>query len=99
MYRGSIPVGSIVNTVFEADFSNAGTALLVVTYGPDEGDPTVKVDLAAPGGAARTSVEVAAPGFLRIWVDVSEEEDSGRLKVDGDLGAIQGDMTWVYTVE
>jgi hypothetical protein len=103
MYRGSLKVGSTVEAVFKAERSNSGTASMVVTYGPDEGSPTVRTTLAAPGGVAPASAEVPVPGFLRVWVDVSDEADSGRLSVeDGsivDADDIQGDTTWLYSVQ
>jgi hypothetical protein len=103
-FKGIIPIGSTVKATFSANFTNSGSALLLISFAPLSGPARAATRAIAPGG--RDSVEITAPetGFLRVFVDVTDDDDGGVLEtkvsgVDQDSDRITGDDTWLYTVE
>jgi hypothetical protein len=103
-FKGIIPIGSTVKATFSANFTNSGSALLLISFAPLSGPARAATQPIAAGG--RDSVQIAAPetGFLRVFVDVTDDDDGGVLEteVNGqarDNDRITGDDTWLYTVE
>lgn len=99
VFKGEIDTGDISAT-FNADFSNVGSVLLVVSYAEEGGmNPKVSRDTAAPGQSAHAALNAPLPGMLEVWVVAGQEDDSGRLTVGTDGGSpTKGSVRWVYSV-
>jgi hypothetical protein len=105
VFKGSIKTGTI-GAKFSGDASNAGSALVVISYA-DVGGAGAKVSQAAvaPGGTARVSVMTGANGVLEVWVAAGAAADTGVLEVFRDNGTtvdqanIAGPVRWAYSVQ
>ncbi len=104
MFRGPIKKNGKVTATFSADFSNTGVGAMVTTNGPETGQPSSQSAVIAPGGTNQTNMTLGPDGLYRIFVDVKEASDGGRLKVvvngkERDADIIKGDTTWLYSIE
>jgi len=104
MFRGSIKKKGKVTATLSADFSNAGAAAMVTTNGPEGAPATSQSVVVSPGGTNQSEMTLGPDGLYRIFVDVKQESDGGRLTVlvNGkarDEDTIKGDTTWLYSIE
>ena len=103
MYKGVVNVGSEIRASFSSDYSNKGTASLLIGHGRLGSDSEAKSTTVAPGGTGTVSLTVTAQGNFHVFVDVAEESDSGKLEVSEgakivDSESIKGDTKWLYSV-
>jgi hypothetical protein len=101
MFKGTIPAGVPVTAELSLSRSARGPAFLSIAW--SAGGTTGEQDSAtvAPGGFGKVSVTPTEPAFLRVYVDMTSEGDTGRLEVSPatPTETIQGDTTWTYSVE
>lgn len=103
MYKGHIEVGEISAT-FSSDYSNVDVDLLIVSYADSRGgDSREGHEAIQPGASGTVRVRAAGKGLLEVLVDTGHDDDSGRLRVEGngstrDDEPVQGPVRWVYTV-
>jgi hypothetical protein len=102
-YKGGMYTGSAVDVTFSSNYTNNGTALLLVGLGTLDGQSIADMAAIAPGGTATLRIACDDPGILRISVDATTDADSGQLAVAIDgVGqadeSITGDTTWTYSV-
>lgn len=101
MFKGTTPVEVRVTATLSLSEQARGPALLAIAWsgGGDSGEADSCV--VAPGGFGRASVLPTEPAFLRVYVDMTDEDDRGTLSVSppSPPEQVQGDTTWTYSVE
>jgi hypothetical protein len=101
MFKGTTPIGKPVTVKLELDSNAAGSAVVAVAW--SGGGQTGGHDecAAAPGGFCTAKVTPTEKGLLRVVVDMKIDDDKGTLSVTPPTPAeeIQGDNSWLYTVE
>jgi hypothetical protein len=101
MFKGSIPVGTTVTARLDVDSNAGGSAVLAIAWsgGGQTGEHAECV--AVPGGFCTAKLTPTMIGLLRVVVDMNTDRDHGSLSMDPVTPAesIEGDTSWLYTVE
>lgn len=101
MFIGTIPVGTPVTVRLQVDAKAGGSAALAVAWSGGGQTGEHAEGTAAPGGFCTAQVTPAMKGLLRVVVDMNADSDKGTLSVMPGTPAesMQGDTSWLYTVE
>jgi len=101
--KGIINVGSRVEIIFQADYTNIGSTAMLSGFVPDNGYPQMEV--IAPGGISNiVHTDVPNVKQLKIYIDTPEPTGSGRLIVV-ENGVVKNDepilddSVWTYIVK
>lgn len=103
MFKGLLKIGKPVEVTFRSDYSNSGTAHLLVAHGRAGQDTISDSVLIAPGASASVSLTPSGKGLLKIVLDVASPTESGMLEVvigkkPATPEAVKGDVVWTYSV-
>jgi hypothetical protein len=101
MYQGTTPVSAPVTAELTLGPRAKGPALLAIAWSAGGRSGEQDACIVAPGGFGVVTVTPTKPGFLRVYVDTTNETDRATLGVSPSTPAekIQGDTTWTYSVE
>jgi hypothetical protein len=105
MYKGAVKKGSTISAELSCAPSSNGSAQLTIAYANDAGGTGSPHVIVAPGGTNTVEFTTAgdAKGTLRVWADLNDDRDAGKLTVrEGgtqiDSESIVGDVSWSYSV-
>lgn len=105
MYKGAVRKGSTIEAELSCAPTSKGAAQLTIAYANDAGGTGSPHVIVAPGGTNTVEFTTSgdAKGTLRVWADLNDDTDSGKLTVRGDgteidSEAIVGDVSWSYSV-
>lgn len=102
-YMGEITGGKNVLVELLLDNSASGPALVFAAWATDSGASGSGRALVDPGDNGTIKLKVGKSGRLEIDVDLTDDDDTARLRVtvggkERDSEKIVGDTTWSYAI-
>lgn len=102
-YMGEIPAGKPVVIELLLDHSASGPALVWAAWAGDDGASGSGRAVVEPSDAKSIGFKKTRTGLLEIEVDMTDDDDTGRLRVT--VGAkevasekVTGDTYWAFTL-
>lgn len=102
-YMGEIPAGKQVVIELLLDHSASGPALLWTAWAGDNGKDGSGRAVVDPSGAKSVVFKKPSAGLLEIDVDMTDDDDTGRLRVtvagkEVASEKIEADTFWSFTI-
>lgn len=102
-YMGEIKAKKDVVIELLLDHSASGPALLWAAWAGDDGKEGSGRAVVDPGNTGAVPLGKPSPGLLEIEVDMTDDDDTGRLRVtvggtEVASEKIEGDTFWSFTV-